>query len=209
MYGARKQKKLIEQLSLFEINFLMPDFNESKNWSDRFNKEIFQILLQNLGNKVIRAASDFQDMEESTDVIFDPIRVACRVRSYNYKNYKNDFTIRSERTKQKTEYRKIIEGYSDFIFYAISNENQDSFYHWFIGDLKVFRTWNLEYTLKHKVMPGFEKSNKDGSSKFFVFNLEELPPDFVVAKKAEASLTTNSKSFVGVERLKNESQGVQ
>ena len=90
----------------FEIDFLMPDFNESKNWSDRFNKEIFEILLQNLGKKVIRAASDFQDMEEATDVIFDPIRVACRVRSYSYKNYKNDFTIRSERAKQKTEFKK-------------------------------------------------------------------------------------------------------
>jgi hypothetical protein len=209
MAGARKQKKLIEQLSLFEIDFLMPDFNESKNWSDRFNKEIFEILLQNLGKKVIRAASDFQDMEEATDVIFDPIRVACRVRSYSYKNYKNDFTIRSERAKQKTEFKKIIEGYGDYIFYAISNENEDSFYHWFIGDLKVFRTWNLKYILKHKEMPGSEKSNKDGSSKFFVFNLEELPPDFVVAKKAEAILTTNSNAFVAIERLKNESQGVQ
>jgi hypothetical protein len=58
-------------------------------------------------------------------------------------------------------------------------------------------------------MPGFEKSNRDGSSKFFVFNLEELPPDFVVAKKAEAIITTNSNAFVAIERLKNESQGVQ
>jgi len=209
MAGARRQKKLIEQLSLFEIDFLMSDFNESKNWSDRFSKEIIQILLQNLGNKVIRVASDFEDIEQATDVIFDPIRVACRVRSHNYKNYKNDFTIRSERTKQKTEFRKIIEGYGDYIFYAISNENEDSFYHWFIGDLKVFRTWNLEYILKHKEMPGFEKSNRDGSSKFFVFNLEELPPDFVVAKKTEVFSTNNSNAFVAVERLKNESQGAQ
>lgn len=163
-----------------------PVWQRDKERANRVLPEIKRIC----GEYLIGEAPQEEDAERNTDLIvlrLDPVRIACRVRTYNYLgecNYRNEFTIRTERPAgRKTELAKIIEGYGDYIFYGFADREAQSLAAWVLGDLKVFRLWFNMRIVNDKRLPGFEKANRDGSSIFRAFTIADLGPAFVLARR--------------------------
>lgn len=158
-----------------------------KRWSDRFIPEIKSIL----GVHLIGEPPVEEDAQRNTDLMvlkLDAVRVGCRVRKFAYASrYPDEFTIRSGRPSgAKTELTKIIEGWGDYFFYGFSDSDEHRLAGWLLADLKVFRLWFTSQCclLPAGGYPGIKKQNGDGSSAFQVFNISELPPEFVVARRA-------------------------
>ena len=157
-------------------------WESEKRWSDKF----IPIIKPILGTNFIVESSIEEDRDHNTDLHIlnmGAIRFGCRIRRYTwYANYKNEFTIRAILPSgQKTELEKILEGWGDYIFYGFANENDTDLIYWFIGDLKVFRLWFLRQ-LSSNSKKRERKNNSDNSSKFFAFNKNELPKDFIFAE---------------------------
>lgn len=160
----------------------MKPWEKDKRWSDQFLPEIKAIL----GQTFIGAAPPEEDMEHNTDLIvlrMEPLRIACRIRRANkyFNKYSDEFTIRTSRPNGvKTELRKIIAGWGDYIFYGFGDDPGNLVW-WSIGDLRVFSVWVFESIIKnHGGMPGIEQKNKDGSSDFRAFKWKDLPSEFIV-----------------------------
>lgn len=160
-------------------------WQKDKRWSDRFIPEISS----HLGRYLITEPAVIEDQERNTDLMvlgMGSVRVACRIRKYNYATrYGNQFTIRSSRpSNAKTELRKVVEGFGDYIFYGFSNESETELHKWFIGNLNVFRGWWTDqlYKAEARTAPGISKQNADNSSGFAAFSLSDMPDGFVVAK---------------------------
>jgi len=153
----------------------------NKKWSDKFLIEIKRII----GEYFISEPLVEEDMNHNTDLTIlrlDPIRIACRVRALDYYNrYPNDFTIRSGLPSGvKTELAKIIEGWGDYLFYGFSNQAEDHLLAWRIISLNNFRLWHSRELVRLKgIPPGKEIQNYDGSSRFTVFNIKEMPSNIV------------------------------
>lgn len=159
-------------------------WTEDKKWSDRFIPEIKAIV----GNYILDIAPADDDRERNTDLIVlgvNAARIACRVRRWNYMPYSDEFTIRTHRPRgTKTELAKIIEGWGDYVFYAISDREENSLACYILGDLRVFRTWFVRKLWENKgVIPGRKKNNTDGSSSFLAFKIDEMPSEFIIARK--------------------------
>jgi hypothetical protein len=165
----------------------MNHWTDDKNWSDVFLPEIKRIL----GEQFIAEPPVEEDRERNTDLMvlrLDSIRVGCRVRrKFNWKGqdqvllYGHEFTIRSDRPSgNKTELRKIIEGWGDYFFYGFSDETEKRLERWFIGDFNIFRGWVSDRFFKSEKSWVCEKVNQDGSSTFKVFRVDAIP-GFVVA----------------------------
>lgn len=156
-----------------------------KRWSDRFLPNIKRLL----GEYLITEPPAEEDAERNTDLIvlnMSGVRVGCRIRRNSYlERYGDEFTIRSGRPSGvKTELTKVIEGWGDYFFYGFSNQDENDLSAWFIGDLKVFRLWfNRRLVELSGKIPGNGKSNGDGSSDFITFKIDELPQEFVIARK--------------------------
>jgi len=166
----------------------MKAWERDKKWSDKFLNEI----KSNIGVNFIGEIKN-EDCFRNTDLIvlkMEAVRFACRIRrfDYNYERYKNEFTIRSKRPSgNKTELRKIIEGFGDYIFYGFSDQQDSNLKSWFIGDLSVFRSWFLNELYKKGDDKEYKprwiiKSNHDGSSDFYIFNVNNFLNNFIVAK---------------------------
>ena len=160
-----------------------PDWEKDKAWSDLYLTEIKRIL----GEHLIGEPPQEEDAERNTDLIvlrMDPVRIACRVRrDSSALKYANDFTLRYSRPSGvKTELTKIVEGWGDYFFYGISGDACLAC--WALADLRVFRAWWARELYRRKGrLPGIEKENPDGSSTFRVFSWDDLPDDFVVARR--------------------------
>ena len=157
----------------------MKSWEKDKKWSDKFMLEIKSILGMNL----IAEAPIDEDSEHNTDLMIlklDSVRIACRIRKYQYLRYAEEFTIRSSRPSGvKTELTKVIEGWGDYFFYGFSNDSETNLLKWLIGDLKAFRIWFTRQISKNKgMMPGIAQKNYDNSSGFHAFKAFEIP-DFV------------------------------
>lgn len=162
----------------------IPAWQRDKNQADKFLPQLKRIA----GDYLIGSAPQEEDAERNTDLIvlgLNAVRIACRVRKYQYHaRYGGEFTIRESRPSgTKTELEKIIEGWGDYIIYAIADEDYEDFICWVLGDLKVFRSWfHAETKRNHGIEPGFHKPNNDGSSFFRAFEIDSLPPRFTVAR---------------------------
>ncbi len=162
-------------------------WKQDKRWSDKFLPEIKSIL----GQVLISEPPVEEDQERNTDLMvlrLDAVRIACRVRTNKYLTmqdgrYRYEFTIRAGRPSGiKTELAKVIEGWGDYIFYGFSDVDDKNLAQWFIGDLKVFRSWYARYLFQNQgELPGFQKPNYDGSSFFFAYSLYDLPNNFIVS----------------------------
>jgi hypothetical protein len=155
-----------------------------KQWSDGFLPEIKRIL----GEHLIKTAPEEEDRKHNSDLIvlkLGGIRVACRVRKYEYyKRYPCEFTIRSKLPSgMDSELTKVVAGWGDYIFYGFANEAEDNLIAWILGDLKCFRLWFNRYLCKYKKEPGLHKYNGDGSSSFYAYDWQQLPNEFIVAKQ--------------------------
>lgn len=164
---------------------VLPTWQRDKIWANRFLVELKRIC----GEFLIGEAPQEEDAQRNTDLIvlrLEPVRVACRVRHYEYvARYSNEFTIRSDRPNGvKTELAKVIEGFGDYILYGFATADEAQLYAWVLGDLRVFRLWfNRQLITRHGQMPGMELPNRDGSSLFRAFRISDLPSDFVIARK--------------------------
>jgi len=161
----------------------MTGWENDKKWSDRFLPEIKRIL----GERLIAEPPIEEDAERNTDLIvlkLDAVRIACRVRNHEYlAKYGNEFTIRAGRPSgAKTELTKIIEGWGDYFFYAFADAEEERIAQWILGDLKPFRPWIFRFMAKNGGrLPGNERQNTDGSSRFIAFRHDDIP-GFVVAR---------------------------
>jgi len=162
----------------------MSDWRTDKAAADRLVPNIKFIL----GHYLIDHAPVEEDQQRNTDLIvltMQPLRVACRIRRFEYlSSYRDEFTIRSDRPSgAKTELAKIVEGWGDYLFYGFASPNGDALAFWFLGDLVVFRRWFSEAlaALPAGASPGTLHHNRDKSSSFLAFQLKDLPPEFVIA----------------------------
>jgi hypothetical protein len=153
---------------------------ENKTWSDRFIPEIKRIL----GDVFFDVAQPIEDQLFATDLILrtkNDIRIACRVRKYEYwQRYPDEFTIRSYLPSgMPTELTKIMNGYGDYLFYGFADSKETTLLAWTLGDLTVFRSWMTENWHRYSMIHGTERCNFDGK-RFYVFDIKRLPPEFIV-----------------------------
>lgn len=179
----------------------MADYKTDRQWSDKFIPSLKRII----ADLLIRPANDIEDMQHNTDLIvfrIDPVRVACRVRRYQYlQKYGDEFTIRAGRPNgTETELSKLISGYGDYFVYAFANELENDLSAWSIIDLRVFRLWyNRQLVLNKGVLPGQKQQNGDASSFFFAFRTSSLPTEAIVAcdPYAEMRLAAQTRTWAG------------
>ncbi len=163
----------------------LADWQEDKEWSDRFLPQIKGIL----GMHLIGEPPIEEDAERNTDLMvlrMDAVRIGCRIRKNKYLSiYGQEFTIRAGRPSgAKTELTKILEGWGDYFFYGFCCEGEENLVAWTLADLKVFRiTYNrLLVSMDAMKTPGIAKNNKDNSSNFVAFSWSGFPPGFIVAQ---------------------------
>lgn len=157
-------------------------WQEDKQKSDVYIPEIKAIL----GVHLIGPAPEEEDQQRNTDLIvlkMEAVRIACRIRkAAYYDRYSGEFTLRCSRPNgHKTEFRKVVEGWGDYLFYGFGNENGTKLKAWRLADLNVFRWWIL-CALKKGEEPYTRQSNHDGSSDFFAYKWHDLPERFIVAQ---------------------------
>ena len=162
------------------------NWQQDKRWADRFMPEIKAVL----GMHLLGEAPQEEDAERATDLIvlrMDPVRIAVRMRKRQYaenKQYLGEFTIRSDRASgMKTELRKVISGFGDFMLYGFEHSAGGRLGRWTLIDLNVFRESHavMQCRCGCGEMPGLPKDNHDGGSSFRVFRYEEFPSSLVVA----------------------------
>lgn len=157
----------------------MSTFAEDKGWADKYNPEIKRIL----GLHLIQIAPLEDDCERNTDMLVpDMLRVAIRVRARKWWEDRDEFTIRSSRPEGRlTEFDKIIAGNGDYLFYGHEGDG-DKLDGYTILNLRMFSVWCRSYFEEHRMWPGIQKRNHDGSSKFRIFDWKDLPKEMIVAQ---------------------------
>jgi hypothetical protein len=118
------------------------------------------------------------DRQEGTDFaicILSPIRVACRLRRYEYYlKYPDDFTIRwSLPSGQPTEIDKIRRGFVNYLLYGFVDRQEAKIISYFIATLEKYRTWPN---------PKWIKVNNPPDSKLAIYSLTQFPPSFVIKR---------------------------
>lgn len=165
----------------------MSKFDTDFDWQRALLPEVKRACATHL----ICEAPPEEDMKHNTDLIvlkMDTVRIAVRLRRHHYlnqRNYANEFTIRATRPRSgvDTELTKIVSGWGDYNFYGFASSDGKRLAAWVLGDLKVFRRWFNHRLVSNKgAIPGQSKPNADGSSEFFAFTIDDLPPEFVVAR---------------------------
>lgn len=160
----------------------MNDFDKNFDWQRQFLPEVKRIL----GEHLISEAPPELDKRCNTDLIvfrLDTVRVSCRIRRAAYIAHREEFTIRSQSPKGGvTELRKVLRGLGDYFFYGFGGRCGE-LVAWHLCDLSEFRSWFVSslHTNGGK-LPGEEKYNGVGDSRFRVFKYAELPGGFVIAK---------------------------
>jgi hypothetical protein len=163
---------------------MRPDVGRDFDWQRKFIPSIKQIL----ANYLIDEAPFTEDAQRNTDFMVlkaEVVRVACRVRRNNAVCWADEFTIRSRRPNGvQTELAKLLSGWGHYIFYGIADVDESELCAWVFGDLGEFRLWHHRYLATHEGrLPGAERDNPDGSSKFRVYKIADLPDAFVKARK--------------------------
>lgn len=154
-------------------------YKSERKWSDRLLPRIAGIL----GEVFIQVSPDIEDMQHNTDLMVlnnKNHRYAVRIRSNRYRKWKDQFTIRcSVRGDVPTEFDKIMEGFGDYMFYGIANENKDDLVCYAIIDLSVFRS-----VVESKPLSLYE--NQDGT-RFFVFKYSSFPEELIIKREGLAA----------------------
>jgi len=175
----------------------MVAWHDRKAWSDRFIPAIKRIV----GEHLIGVADRDEDALHNTDLITlalpSDMRIACRVRRYEYlAKYADEFTLRcSVPSGRDTEIDKLLAGWGDYLFYGFADREESGLAAWLIGDLHVFRRWVDWHRTMFRSWPGELKRNLDGSSDFMVFAVEDVAPEFVIARQ------TGAPETYGIEQL--------
>lgn len=159
-------------------------WQNDKRWSDKFLPEIKSLI----GLHIISEPPIEEDAERNTDLIvldMQPVRIACRIRRFSYyenQQYRNEITIRAGRPSGvKTELRKIIEGWGDYLFYGFTNKDETGLQQWVIIDFKEVRGWMFDH-IYNNTAPWKFQNNKDDSSSFLVLDVRNIPSKAIFAK---------------------------
>jgi len=170
-----------------------PTVETDIDFSNHFISEIKSIIVQSrLIDEILVVAPPYEDMKHNTDLIVleaNQLRFVCRVRRPEMlEKYGKEFTIRYARSNEaKTEFQKIIEGWGSYIFYGFSGYDY-KLKKWFIGDLTVFRSWYFDQLrLNNGKEPSSPIPNKDNSSTFLPFKINDLPKEFIIAQSKDLS----------------------
>jgi hypothetical protein len=160
----------------------MSAYERDFDWQRGLIPEIKRIL----ANYLIAEAPAAEDMQHNTDLIvlrLDTVRVACRIRRYEYlATYGDQFTIRASRPSgADTELAKVLSGWGDYLFYGFASADAAEFAAWMLGDLSTFRLWHHRQLYKRRD-PGEVRRNGDGSSNFVAYRIDDLPDEFVVSR---------------------------
>ena len=159
-------------------------YDIDRKWSDRFIPEIQQKV-----GPMLLVASPFEiDAKEASDLIVlkaRDMRIAARVRRPGYiERYKYQFTVRSKRNNgAKTEMRKLIEGFADWMLYGHSDEEEKRLAEWMLIDLNVWRAYLLERSYKNgwRTLVADEKGNTDKATQFMAFDVRSFPSEMLIA----------------------------
>lgn len=162
----------------------MTFYDIDRKWSDRFIPEIQQKV-----GPMLLVASPFEiDAKEASDLIVlkaRDMRIAARVRRPGYiQRYKYEFTVRSKRNNgAKTEMRKLIEGFADWMLYGHSDEEEKRLAEWMLIDLNVWRAYLLERSYENgwRSLVKDEKNNTDKTTQFMAFDVRNFPSEMLIA----------------------------
>jgi len=118
------------------------------------------------------------DKEQATDFLvldLNPIKVACRLRTYRYyEGFKDEFTIRSSLpTGNDTELQKIRKGFCDYMFYGFVDPEEKKIIKYTIIDLDVFRDQEQGMMFEHCTNGGMD-------SDFIACRYSQFPANLVV-----------------------------
>ncbi len=164
-------------------------WQRDKRWSDQYIPAITRAIAPHL---VVPAPLEL-DAKEATDLLVfhaRDMRIAARIRKHQYlATYGDEFTIRSRRDSgAKTELRKIVEGWGDWMLYGFAAVDGPDLAAWRLLDLSVLRSWICEhgYRAKDGRLPGSERGNGDGTF-FCSFRPDQCPiPGLVIASDGHA-----------------------
>lgn len=160
------------------------NWRADKAWSDQFIPTIKGII----GPKLLMVSRlEKEDALEATDLIIlkaKDMRIACRVRRPGFaRKYYSQFTIRSERDSgTKTELRKFMEGYGDWMFYGHSTGNGVEISPWYLLDLDIFR----QYCKTHKDKIRYGKQPNGDGTHFTWFDIDSFPVNLVIGCSTES-----------------------
>lgn len=158
-----------------------PDYLAQRTWSDKFVPQIKQIV----GPRLLEVSSFEVDTRQATDLVVvraDSLMIACRIRKPSQWRYNDEFTIRSRNNGHKTEFKKIIEGWSDWMFYGHATPN-DTIRAWLLLDLGAFRThwlrqgWNRNYGIKYGEIENKDERGVPDGTCFYWFKYSTFPSD--------------------------------
>lgn len=163
---------------------IVSHYRNDREWSDTFSPKIKRIL----GAHLIDTSPIEEDIKRNTDMVITAAgtRIALRMRRYDFlERYPDDFTIRLERSSgMKTEFAKIMENWGDYNFYGFENKAGDDVASYSIGRLDVFRRWIREQIEKHNGAYHLNRRvNNDGTTSFAIFDLDDMPDDYLIARK--------------------------
>lgn len=163
---------------------MQPDVARDYEWGRQFLPEVRAIL----GSYLIAEAPFNEDAQRATDLIvlrLEAVRIAVRIRRGEHEVlYGDEFTLRASRPSgAETELAKVIAGWGDYMFYGFGH-GDGRLGAWVLGDLRVFRLWHASrmVRLPANQFPGKAIPNRDGSSVFHAFQINELPASFTVAR---------------------------
>jgi hypothetical protein len=168
----------------------MSSYEEDREWSDLWIEKIKATV----GPLLLAPTTFDKDVEQAADLIVlkaRDMRIGARVRRQGYaKDYPDEFTVRSHRESgAKTELRKILEGWGDWLFYA--HQYYEDIWPWYVINLDSFRCalavqgWAY---FKHNRVPTIrcgQRENGDGTS-FCWFKISSFPldPPLLVAQSS-------------------------
>jgi len=155
----------------------MGEYIDDREWSDRFIPELRRLI----GPYLLQPSTVDEDQHQATDLVVLKARdmtIACRVRRSEYRQrYIGQFTLRSRRDNgTKTEFRKIVEGWADWMFYGFHTGTGTAIAPWYLINLTTFRAhwidegWRKERRIKWGTVP-----NGDGTW-FAWFQINTFPP---------------------------------
>lgn len=163
----------------------MASFDEDFEWQQRFRghfSEIARDAMRAMTSVAVAPAEE--DWKRNTDFVLSTslpvgnreIRISARARRHTYaRRYGEEFTVRLSRPSGiETEMPKVRAGYGDITIYGFESEpGSDRLGPWFAGNVALLRQYIGEGGYYRR------QNNRDGSSTFGAFHLDDMPLGFV------------------------------
>lgn len=157
-------------------------YQRNRQWSDRFIPQIRALV----GPHLLVESSLEQDTKQAADLVVLRARdltIACRVRRHGFADvYPRQFTLRSKLDSGvMTEFRKVLQGWGDWMFYGHSSLDEKSISPWWLIDLSALRFHLIHdahrrLAKKESRLRQGSQANGDGTH-FQWFDIDTFDPD--------------------------------